>query len=106
MLCEALCSLCLGGYKLNCEIQKQKILSIIMASRRCRKNILCVYLFSVDTKSLFSTGKNTRADSVVVVWADKKQVLQNLNADSTYTLNQKIANEIATIFKQTYPCCN
>lgn len=49
------------------------------------------YLSSVDTKLLFGTGKNGKADSVVVVWAnDKKQVLQNLNTDSSYTLNQKM----------------
>jgi hypothetical protein len=53
------------------------------------------YLSSVDTKLLFGTGKNTKADSVVVVWADnKKQVLQNLKTDSTYILNQRNATEI------------
>jgi hypothetical protein len=52
------------------------------------------YLSSVDTKLLFGTGKNTKADSVVVVWADnKKQVLQNVRADSAYTLYQKNATE-------------
>ena len=53
------------------------------------------YLSTCDTKLLFGTGKNTKADSVVVVWADnKKQVLENLNTDSTYTLNQKNATEV------------
>ena len=53
------------------------------------------YLSSVDTKLLFGTGKNARADSVVVIWPnDKKQVLKNFTADSTYTLYQKNANEI------------
>ena len=52
------------------------------------------YLSSVDAKLLFGIGKNTMADSVVIVWAnDKRQVLQNLNADSTYTLFQKNATE-------------
>jgi hypothetical protein len=52
------------------------------------------YLSSVDTKLLFGTGKNRKADSVVVIWANnKKQVLQNLNADSTYTLIQKNVTE-------------
>ncbi len=52
------------------------------------------YLSTVDTKLLFGTGRNTKADSVVIVWAnDKKQVLRNLNADSTYTLYQKDASE-------------
>ena len=52
------------------------------------------YLSSVDTKLLFGTGKSTKTDSVVVVWANnKKQLLQNLDADSTYTLYQKDANE-------------
>ena len=50
------------------------------------------YLSSVDTKLLFGTGKNKTADSVVIVWPnDKKQILQNLRADSTYTLFQKNA---------------
>jgi len=53
------------------------------------------YLSSVDTKLLFGTGKNTKADSVVVVWADnKKQVLQNAVTDSVYILNEKNAAEI------------
>jgi hypothetical protein len=52
------------------------------------------YLSSVDTKLLFGIGKNTKADSVVVVWADnKKQVLENLSTDSTYILSQKNATE-------------
>ena len=52
------------------------------------------YLSTVDTKLLFGTGKNAKADSVVVVWANnKKQVLQNVNADSTYTLYKKDASE-------------
>jgi len=52
------------------------------------------YLSSVDTKLLFGMGKAAKTDSVVVVWTnDKKQVLQNLDADSTYTLYQKNANE-------------
>ena len=52
------------------------------------------YLSTVDTKLLFGTGKYAKADSVVVVWANnKKQVLQNLTTDSTYTLLQKNANE-------------
>ena len=52
------------------------------------------YLSSVDTKLLFGTGKNKMIDSVVVVWPnDKKQILQNLPADSTYTLFQKNATE-------------
>jgi len=50
------------------------------------------YLSSVDTKLLFGTGKNKTVDSVVIVWPnDKKQILQNLRADSTYTLFQKNA---------------
>ncbi|HEY5368449.1 MAG TPA: VCBS repeat-containing protein [Hanamia sp.] len=50
------------------------------------------YLSSVDTKLLFGTGKNTMADSVVIIWPnDKKQILQNLKVDSTYTLFQKNA---------------
>jgi hypothetical protein len=52
------------------------------------------YLSSVDTKLLFGTGKNRKVDSVIVIWANnKKQVLQNLNADSTYTLIQKNVTE-------------
>jgi hypothetical protein len=52
------------------------------------------YLSSVDTKLLFGTGKNKIIDSVVVVWPnDKKQILQNLNSDSTYILFQKNATE-------------
>lgn len=52
------------------------------------------YLSSVDTKLLFGMGNNQKADSVVVIWANnKKQVLQNIYADSTYTLYQKDANE-------------
>ncbi|HEX5155110.1 MAG TPA: VCBS repeat-containing protein [Parafilimonas sp.] len=52
------------------------------------------YLSTVDTKLLFGTGENAKADSVVVVWANnQKQVLENINADSTYTLYQKNANE-------------
>src|SRR5690242_15110306 len=48
------------------------------------------YLSSVDTRLLFGTGANTKADSVVIVWENnKKQVLKNLNADSTYTLSEK-----------------
>ena len=36
------------------------------------------YLSTVDTKLLFGTGKNTKADSVVIVWPNnQKQVLQN-----------------------------
>lgn len=47
------------------------------------------YLSSVDTKLLFGTGKNPVVDSVVVIWPDdKKQVLQNLRADSVYVLQQ------------------
>lgn len=50
------------------------------------------YLSSVDTRLVFGTAKNAKADSVVVVWANnKKQVLQNINADSTYTFEQKNA---------------
>jgi len=50
------------------------------------------YLSSVDSKILFGTGKNTKADSVVIVWPnDQKQVMQNLLADSVYTLNQQKA---------------
>ena len=52
------------------------------------------YLSSVDTKLLFGTGKNTKADSVVIVWPnDKKQVLQNLVADTAYTVYQKNATQ-------------
>ncbi|PWT75636.1 MAG: RNA-binding protein [Bacteroidetes bacterium] len=52
------------------------------------------YLSTVDTKLLFGTGENTKADSVVIVWPnDQKQVLQNLAADSVYTLIQKNATE-------------
>ena len=51
------------------------------------------YLSSVDTKLLFGTGKNKTVDSVVIIWPnDKKQVLQNLKTDTTYTLLQKNAN--------------
>ncbi len=50
------------------------------------------YLSSVDTKLLFGTGKNKTVDSAVIVWPnDKKQILQNLKADSTYALFQKNA---------------
>jgi len=50
------------------------------------------YLSSVDTKLLFGMGKNKTVDSVVIVWPnDKKQILQNLKADSTYALFQKNA---------------
>ena len=50
------------------------------------------YLSSVDTKLLFGTGKNKTVDSVVIVWPnDKKQILQKLPVDSTYTLFQKNA---------------
>ncbi|SFP68044.1 VCBS repeat-containing protein [Parafilimonas terrae] len=53
------------------------------------------YLSSVDTKLLFGMGNNAKADSVIIIWPNnKKQVLQNINADSTYTLHQKNANEI------------
>ncbi len=53
------------------------------------------YLSSVDTRLLFGTGKSIKADSVVIIWAnDEKQALQNLNADSTYTLFQENATEI------------
>ena len=52
------------------------------------------YLSSVDTRLLFGTGKNKIVDSVVVVWPnDKKQVLQNLSVDSTYSLLEKNAKE-------------
>jgi hypothetical protein len=52
------------------------------------------YLSSVDTKLLFGTGKNKIVDSVVVVWPNnKKQVLQNLSVDSTYSLFEKNAKE-------------
>ena len=52
------------------------------------------YLSTVDTKLIFGTGKNAKADSVVIVWPNnKKQVLQHLNADSTCTLNEANANE-------------
>ncbi|MEO7044874.1 MAG: VCBS repeat-containing protein [Ferruginibacter sp.] len=52
------------------------------------------YLSSVDTKLLFGTGKNIRLDSVVVIWPNsKKQVMQNLKADSAYTLFQKNATQ-------------
>ena len=50
------------------------------------------YLSSVDTKLLFGTGKNKSVDSVVIIWPnDKKEVLKNLNVDSTYNLFQKNA---------------
>src|SRR6266542_2868913 len=40
------------------------------------------YLSTVDTKLLFGTGKNTKADSVVIVWANnQKQAAQNLSTD-------------------------
>jgi len=53
------------------------------------------YLSTVDTKILFGTGNNIKADSVVIVWANnKKQVLQNVNTDSTYTLVEKNANDV------------
>jgi len=53
------------------------------------------YLSTVDTKILFGTGSNIKADSVVIVWANnKKQVLQNVNTDSTYTLVEKNANDV------------
>jgi hypothetical protein len=52
------------------------------------------YLSSVDTKLLFGTGKNTKADSVIIVWPnDKKQILQNLATDTTYTVYQKNATQ-------------
>ncbi len=51
------------------------------------------YLSSVDTKLLFGTGKNKMVDSVIIVWPnDKKQILRNLQVDSTYSLFQKYAN--------------
>ena len=44
---------------------------------------------------MFGTGKNTKADSVVIIWSNnQKQVLQTLAADTVYTLNQKNATEI------------
>jgi len=50
------------------------------------------YLSSVDTKLVFGTGKDTRADSVVIVWPDnQKQVIPGLATDSVYTLVQKNA---------------
>lgn len=52
------------------------------------------YLSSVDTKLIFGTGKNTTADSIVVVWpGNQKQTLQNVKTDSVYTLYQRDANE-------------
>jgi hypothetical protein len=52
------------------------------------------YLSTVDRKLLFGTGTIATTDSVVVVWTNnKKQVLKDLTADSTYTLYQKNANE-------------
>jgi len=59
------------------------------------------YLSTVDTKLLFGTGKNTKADSVVIVWANnQKQAAQNLSTDSVYTLNQKNATEVWHPFSQ------
>jgi hypothetical protein len=53
------------------------------------------YLSTVDTKILFGTGNNVKIDSAVIVWANnKKQVLQNITVDSTYTLNEKNAGDI------------
>jgi hypothetical protein len=53
------------------------------------------YLSTVDTKILFGTGNNVKIDSAVIVWANnKKQVLQNINTDSTYTLDEKNANDV------------
>src|SRR6478609_3191881 len=52
------------------------------------------YLSTVDRKLLFGTGTTAITDSVVVVWTNnKKQVLKDLTADSTYLIYQKNANE-------------
>ncbi|MEP6749000.1 MAG: VCBS repeat-containing protein [Bacteroidota bacterium] len=50
------------------------------------------YLSTVDTKLLFGTGKDRITDSIVVIWPNnKKELLQNLRTDSTYTLFEKNA---------------
>ncbi|WP_229254199.1 VCBS repeat-containing protein [Dyadobacter sp. NIV53] len=45
---------------------------------------------SVDMQLVFGLGSNPVIDSVTVIWPDdKKQVLNNVNADSSYVLKQK-----------------
>ena len=53
------------------------------------------YLSSVDSKLLFGTGRNTKADSVIVVWPNnRKQLLKDVVADSIYILHQNNATAI------------
>lgn len=47
---------------------------------------------SVDLRLVFGLGKNSKVDSVTVLWPnDRQQVLRGLRADSTYVLNQQEA---------------
>jgi hypothetical protein len=51
------------------------------------------YLSSVQSDAHFGLGKQTQVDSLVVKWPDgKMQVMQNVKADQTITLEQAKAN--------------
>ncbi|GAB2808224.1 VCBS repeat-containing protein [Ferruginibacter profundus] len=51
------------------------------------------YFSSVDQQLVFGLGKYDHADSLVIDWPDgKKQVLQNVKADTTLTLSWKNAS--------------
>ena len=50
---------------------------------------------SVDLRLVFGLGKNSKIDSVQVIWPnDRQQVLRGLRADSTYVLRQQDADAI------------
>jgi enediyne biosynthesis protein E4 len=51
----------------------------------------------VDSKLIFGLGKNTKTDSVEVIWPDlRRQVLYNVEADKEIIIEQKNADKIFT----------
>jgi hypothetical protein len=52
------------------------------------------YLSTIDMRPHFGLGHATKVDSVIIKWpGNKKQVLQNVNADQTITVNITQANQ-------------
>jgi len=50
---------------------------------------------SVDLRLVFGLGKDAMIDSVTIIWPDdKKQVLQNINADKQIVLNYQQADQV------------
>lgn len=66
------------------------------AMQMAEQNPVRGYFSSVDQDLLFGLGENAKIDSLVVIWPNgKKQTLSNIAADTTLTLQQNIAGELA-----------